>query len=1063
MKHGRPPKTHRGLALVLPLAVALSFFVSLASLLYVSDTVQAQGIDFIEITDAPDGNPINNMTYLIGENDTYYCSGYNWTQGYMGLQICTWYSEDRQVISLSPWNVTNFTYVNAVGPGTTMVYATHDNGDPTGLLTDYTRGLTVTPEGVDYIIVMHAHDGSTGEWGWVGDVTYHLGDWDYFYALAFNNTTGEIGQVSSNWTTNNSAVCGITTPGQSTYFTAKSLGTCIVTAEYQSITNVTGTITVTHGLDYIIITDSPDGTPIGDKVYNLGQNDTFYCSGYNDTQGYLGLERCYWDSQDTKVGDVEPRWNQSTLFMTKGFGTTIVTANRYHPGQNFTMNTTGILDVVADNVDYIVIVDSPITGKWVGDTTYNIGDDDTFYAMAYNNSQGLLGLIPANWTTTNSTVCSVTSHGTESDFLALRHGTCKVKAEYKTIYFNWTGTLNVTKGGMITVDDDLPADYKTIQEAIDAANPGDTIFVYAGTYPEHVIVNKTVTLKGEDEEKVIVTGGGTGKVFSVTANGVSIFHFTIRDGKYAVHAYMTDRLVMDYNIVTNYTTGLYFYKTTDSWVTYNDISYGEYGIEAYFVYDDAFRYNDISYNTKYGAKGYDVELKNCFNWNHFYKNKVGYWYDPDEPLDTLEFDGNILEDNEIGIKVNGSSTINLTNNTLINNDIGIYILEASPLIMSNTLTGNRIGIYCEDSSSLILENTITGSDRGIYCEDASPVIKENDIADSSEYDLYLDGSTARVEDSEFEDISLVDTELESISSTFADVEMDSGSLLTTKWRLTVQVFDENNRPVPQATVWVYDGFGSEVGSLATGSNGWTDEIIVTQKVETSDGSDSHNPFTISAEKDELVGSLEEVIEQDKQLSIILRPPAKDTGLWMPLELLIVMGSAIVIGAGVGAFLASEGFKIALISLFVPLYMKLKKGKLLDNYDRGRVYQYIEINPGEHYSQIKRDLSLPNGSLVHHLRVLEQGEKIKSRRDGRFRRFYTRGTQIPVTNGGVLSEVQKRITDSAKDLPGITQKEMASVLGIHQSSVSYQMGKLEERGLIRTEKKGRKVHYYYVGK
>ena len=277
------------------------------------------------------------------------------------------------------------------------------------------------------------------------------------------------------------------------------------------------------------------------------------------------------------------------------------------------------------------------------------------------------------------------------------------------------------------------------------------------------------------------------------------------------------------------------------------------------------------------------------------------------------------------------------------------------------------------------------------------------------------------------------------------------------------MFDENNRPVPQATVRVYDGFGSEVGSLATGSSGWTDEIIVTQKVETSDGSDSHNPFTISAEKDKLVGSLEEVIEHDKQLSIILRPPAKDTGLWMPLELLIVMGSAIVIGAGVGAFLASEGFKIALISLFVPLYMKLKKGRLLDNYDRGRVYQYIEINPGEHYNQIKRDLSLPNGSLVHHLRVLEQGEKIKSRRDGRFRRFYTRGTQLPVTNGGVLSEVQKRITDSAKDLPGITQKEMASVLGIHQSSVSYQMSRLEERGLIRTEKKGRKVHYYYVGK
>jgi parallel beta-helix repeat protein len=949
MKLGRPPKTHRGLALVLPVVVALSFLVSLTSLLYVSDSVQAQGVDFIEITDAPNGRAINNMTYLIGEEDEYYCSGYNWSIGYVGLQLCTWYSENWQVITVSPWNNTNFSIADAVGSGTTRVYAVHDDGDPGGGLVDYTGELTVLADVVDSIVVMHSLESPTGQFRWVGDVTYHLGDWDNFYAVAFNDTQGNLGWVNANWTTTDSNVCGITTPGETTYFTAKSLGTCTVTAEYQGISNVTGTITVTHGLDYIAITDSPDGTPIGDMVYNLGQNDTFYCSGYNHTQGYLGLENCYWSSKNWTVGDVDPWQGKSTLFTTKSFGTTIVTAGLYDLGQNNSMNTTGVLDVVADNVDFIVIVDSPITAKWVGDTTYNIGDDDTFYAMAYNNSQGLLGLIPVNWTTTNSTVCSVTSHGTETDFFALRHGTCKVKAEYKTMYFNWTGTLNVTKGGMITVDDDLPADYKTIQEAIDAANPGDTIFVYAGTYPEHVIVNKTVTLKGEDEKKVIVTGGGTGKVFSVTANGVSIFHFTIRDGKYAVHAYMTDRLVMEYNIVTNYTTGLYFYKTTDSWVTHNDISYGEYGIEAYYVYDDAFRYNDISYNTKYGAKGYDVQLKNCFNWNRFYKNKVGYWYDPDVPLDTLEFDGNILEDNEIGIKVNGSSTINLTNNTLINNDIGIYVLEASPLIMSNTLTGNRIGIYCEDSSSLIFDNVITGSDRGIYCEDASPVIRENDIADSSEHDLYLDGSTVRVEDSEFEDVSLVDTELESISSTFADVELDSGSQLTTKWRLTVRVFDENSLPVPQATVWVYDGFGTEVASLTTGGSGWTDEIIVTQKVDTSDSTDSYNPFTISAEKDKLVGSLEEVIEQDKQLSVIIVSPPKDAGFWIPLELLVVLGTSIIIGAGLAAFIGSEGFKIALISLIVPLYMKLKKGKLLDNYDRGR---------GQTAGQLRQRQSVP---------------------------------------------------------------------------------------------------------
>ncbi|MFQ5909237.1 MAG: winged helix-turn-helix transcriptional regulator [Thermoplasmata archaeon] len=121
-----------------------------------------------------------------------------------------------------------------------------------------------------------------------------------------------------------------------------------------------------------------------------------------------------------------------------------------------------------------------------------------------------------------------------------------------------------------------------------------------------------------------------------------------------------------------------------------------------------------------------------------------------------------------------------------------------------------------------------------------------------------------------------------------------------------------------------------------------------------------------------------------------------------------------------------------------------------------------MNPGEHYSQIKRDLNLPNGSLVHHLTVLEKAEKVKSRRDGRLKRFYTMGTQVPRTNGGTLTEVQKRIVDAIRDIPGVTQKELASILGVHQSSINYQMKTLEERGLVRAGKEGRKVHYYYVG-
>jgi nitrous oxidase accessory protein NosD len=45
--------------------------------------------------------------------------------------------------------------------------------------------------------------------------------------------------------------------------------------------------------------------------------------------------------------------------------------------------------------------------------------------------------------------------------------------------------LNVSSGGQ----------YKSITEAINAAQPGDTITISAGTYTENVIVTKSVTIK----------------------------------------------------------------------------------------------------------------------------------------------------------------------------------------------------------------------------------------------------------------------------------------------------------------------------------------------------------------------------------------------------------------------------------------------------------------------------------------------------------------------------------------------------------------------------------------
>jgi hypothetical protein len=59
--------------------------------------------------------------------------------------------------------------------------------------------------------------------------------------------------------------------------------------------------------------------------------------------------------------------------------------------------------------------------------------------------------------------------------------------------------IQQTKGAVVYVGGGGPGNHSTIQEGINAANTGDTVFVYSGQYG-YTIVNKTINLVGENKE-----------------------------------------------------------------------------------------------------------------------------------------------------------------------------------------------------------------------------------------------------------------------------------------------------------------------------------------------------------------------------------------------------------------------------------------------------------------------------------------------------------------------------------------------------------------------------------
>jgi parallel beta-helix repeat protein len=230
----------------------------------------------------------------------------------------------------------------------------------------------------------------------------------------------------------------------------------------------------------------------------------------------------------------------------------------------------------------------------------------------------------------------------------------------------------ILSGNTLYVGGTGEGNYSKIQDAINDASNGDTVFVFNGTYYENIVIDKSISLIGEDKDTTIIDGDHNGDVLKVTADWVNISGFTIQSGGgNGLYIQSNFNTIYNNNVILNSDKGIYLrwclensinnniIQNNDGGIILDDqcgnnniicnnISKNNIGISLSMSYDNKIEYNNIEENEcgiSALAFGY---CNNLIKRNNFIKNKR---HAKSRSLSVRdEWDSNYW-DNWIGVKI----------------------------------------------------------------------------------------------------------------------------------------------------------------------------------------------------------------------------------------------------------------------------------------------------------------------------------------------------------------------------------------------------------------------------
>jgi parallel beta-helix repeat protein len=322
----------------------------------------------------------------------------------------------------------------------------------------------------------------------------------------------------------------------------------------------------------------------------------------------------------------------------------------------------------------------------------------------------------------------------------------------------------LTMGNTLYVGGSGPNNYTKIQDAIDNASDGDTIFVFSGSY-EAININKQLFIKGikiNEQNNPVINAGYAYSAVTINNDSCTFENFTVMNGNIGggqgAIRISSNNNIIQHCAIEHTGTGIYCSSSHNNLIYDNEIKRIGNGWEG--ITFSSSSHNSVINNYIHDHYRREIWFEDNSTYNWCYHNIIVHGT---QGIRIEESPFNIIEENNIsgsteGVHIVSSKNTSVLRNSFIGNGIqvsGTFQELSSNIIDANLVDGKPLFYYLneegitvpDDAGQVILVNCshftinnfhFSGGQRGIllfYSSNNS--IMNNTILSVNAYDILL--------------------------------------------------------------------------------------------------------------------------------------------------------------------------------------------------------------------------------------------------------------------------------------------------------------------------------------